>query len=150
MVRRTAKTEGITALYKGIKPPIIAETPKRAIKFFVFGYGNKYLTQNTQMSVGLCGSLAGLGSGVTEAVFVTPFERVKILLQTQKGSLKGKESQLCNEILKYSFIESKGAMQQLKSVYRTHGLSTKGGLFTGCTATVGMCSKLKISEIIFK
>ena len=91
MVRRTAKTEGITALYKGIKPPIIAETPKRAIKFFVFGYGNKYLTQNTQMSVGLCGSLAGLGSGVTEAVFVTPFERVKILLQTQKGSLKGKE-----------------------------------------------------------
>ena len=92
VVRRTAKTEGITALYKGIKPPIIAETPKRAIKFFVFGYGNKYLTQNTQMSVGLCGSLAGLGSGVTEAVFVTPFERVKILLQTQKGSLKGKES----------------------------------------------------------
>ena len=42
------------------------------------------------MSAGVCGSIAGLGSGVTEALFVTPFERVKILLQTQKGSLKGK------------------------------------------------------------
>ena len=37
----------------------------------------------------MCGSIAGLGSGLTEGLFITPFERVKILLQNSKGSLKG-------------------------------------------------------------
>jgi hypothetical protein len=42
------------------------------------------------LSVPLCGSIAGMGSGLTEGLFITPFERVKILLQNQKGSLKGR------------------------------------------------------------
>ena len=76
---------------KGILPPIMAETPKRAIKFFCFGSYNAYLSRNTSLSNAACGSIAGLGSGLTEGFFITPFERVKILLQNQKGSLKGKE-----------------------------------------------------------
>ena len=75
---------------KGILPPIMAETPKRAIKFFCFGSYNAYLSRNTSLSNAACGSIAGLGSGLTEGFFITPFERVKILLQNQKGSLKGK------------------------------------------------------------
>ena len=39
-------------------------------------------------------------------------------------------------------------MQQLSSVYKQHGLSTKGGLFTGCTATVGTVRNL-ISKVLF-
>ena len=39
-------------------------------------------------------------------------------------------------------------MQQLSSVYRQHGLSTKGGLFTGCTATVGTVHDFH-SELLF-
>ena len=74
---------------KGILPPIMAETPKRAIKFFCFGSYNAYLSRNTSLSNAACGSIAGLGSGLTEGFFITPFERVKILLQNQKGSLKG-------------------------------------------------------------
>lgn len=30
------KQEGITSYWKGIIPPILAETPKRAVKFFTF------------------------------------------------------------------------------------------------------------------
>jgi len=46
VVRKVARNEGITALYKGILPPICAETPKRAIKFFCFGMYNSYLSQS--------------------------------------------------------------------------------------------------------
>ena len=88
-VRTVARTEGLTALYKGILPPICAETPKRAIKFFCFGSYNAYLSRNTSLSNAACGSIAGMGSGLTEGLFITPFERVKILLQNQRGSLKG-------------------------------------------------------------
>lgn len=34
--RKTIANEGFFAIYKGILPPIIAETPKRATKFFTF------------------------------------------------------------------------------------------------------------------
>lgn len=33
---KIAKQEGILAVYKGIIPPILAETPKRATKFVCF------------------------------------------------------------------------------------------------------------------
>ena len=88
VITRTIRNEGFTALYKGIKPPICAETPKRAIKFFVFGTLNQKLISEHKLSAPVAGSVAGLTSGLLEAAFVTPFERVKILLQTSKGSLK--------------------------------------------------------------
>ena len=75
----------------------MAETPKRAIKFFCFGSYNAYLSRNTSLSNAACGSIAGLGSGLTEGFFITPFERVKILLQNQKGSLKGKHTVKCHQ-----------------------------------------------------
>lgn len=34
--KKTIKNEGFLAIYKGILPPILAETPKRATKFFTF------------------------------------------------------------------------------------------------------------------
>lgn len=121
VVGRTIRNEGFAALYKGIKPPICAEVPKRAIKFFVFGRMNTILVEDYKWSGPLAGSVAGLTSGVLEATFVTPFERVKILLQTSKGSVS----------------KSTGAAAQLKMVYGQHGWSTKGGLLTGLTATLG-------------
>jgi len=120
-VRKTARNEGLTALYKGILPPICAETPKRAIKFFCFGFYNARLAEKTNLSVAMCGSIAGMGSGLTEGLFITPFERVKILLQNQKGTLK----------------EQPSAFSQMRSVVAQHGYGTRGGLFTGCTATLG-------------
>lgn len=37
------KTEGITALWKGLLPPIIVETPKRAVKVCVKYFDNQNL-----------------------------------------------------------------------------------------------------------
>jgi solute carrier family 25 2-oxodicarboxylate transporter 21 len=34
--QQTYRKEGIRGFYKGIIPPILAETPKRATKFFTF------------------------------------------------------------------------------------------------------------------
>lgn len=31
-LRKTARHEGLTALYKGVIPPVLVETPKRAVK----------------------------------------------------------------------------------------------------------------------
>ena len=52
-VRKTIRNEGFPTLYKGILPPICAETPKRAIKFFCFGSYNAYLSRNTGLSVSI-------------------------------------------------------------------------------------------------
>lgn len=34
--RKMIRSEGVFALYKGIIPPILVETPKRAVKFLTF------------------------------------------------------------------------------------------------------------------
>ena len=55
----------------GILPPIFAETPKRAIKFFCFGSYNAYLSRNTSLSNPMCGSIA-------------EFEKIKLQNFTEK------------------------------------------------------------------
>lgn len=35
-IRKMAKAEGVFSLYKGILPPVLVETPKRAVKFLTF------------------------------------------------------------------------------------------------------------------
>lgn len=81
--RRMVHAEGFLAIYKGILPPILAETPKRAVKFFTFEqYKKLFAFGGPQTAVTL--SLAGLFAGLTEAVFVNPFEVVKVRLQTDK------------------------------------------------------------------
>ncbi|XP_027028548.1 mitochondrial 2-oxodicarboxylate carrier isoform X2 [Tachysurus fulvidraco] len=79
--------EGMYGFYKGILPPILAETPKRAVKFFTFEQ-YKNLLSYTTLSQGLALSLAGLGSGLTEALVVNPFEVVKVNLQANRNSFK--------------------------------------------------------------
>ncbi|XP_017332245.1 mitochondrial 2-oxodicarboxylate carrier isoform X2 [Ictalurus punctatus] len=79
--------EGVHGFYKGILPPILAETPKRAVKFFTFEQ-YKNLLSYTTLSQGLALSLAGLGSGLTEALVVNPFEVVKVSLQADRNSFK--------------------------------------------------------------
>uniref|UniRef100_A0A671LAJ3 Mitochondrial 2-oxodicarboxylate carrier n=1 Tax=Sinocyclocheilus anshuiensis TaxID=1608454 RepID=A0A671LAJ3_9TELE len=42
--RTIFRTEGVYGFYKGILPPILAETPKRAVKFFTFEQYKKLLS----------------------------------------------------------------------------------------------------------
>merc|ERR1712002_568669 len=83
--RQMVRAEGFGSLYKGILPPIVAETPKRAVKFFTFEQYKKALNL-TPLSPGVALSAAGLGAGLTEAVVVNPFEVVKVSLQANRDS----------------------------------------------------------------
>lgn len=118
------RTEGIGAFYRGIIPPICAESPKRATKFFCFElYQNMFyphigLVKNGERTKSpLVYSLAGFCCGATEAVVVNPFERVKILLQAEKG------------------VKS-SPIAKLREVYQEGGIGTKG-VNKGLTATIG-------------
>ncbi|XP_006750143.1 mitochondrial 2-oxodicarboxylate carrier [Leptonychotes weddellii] len=76
--------EVLFGFYKGILPPILAETPKRAVKFFTFEQYKKLLGY-VSLSPALTFAIAGLGSGLTEAIVVNPFEVVKVGLQANRN-----------------------------------------------------------------
>ncbi|XP_064279992.1 mitochondrial 2-oxodicarboxylate carrier isoform X2 [Passer domesticus] len=97
--RTIFQREGFLGFYKGILPPVLAETPKRAVKAF---------------------AIAGLGSGLTEAVVVNPFEVVKVTLQTNQNS----------------FTEQPSSFVQAQQIIKTGGLGSQG-LNKGLTATLG-------------
>jgi len=121
-MRKMYRTEGLLSFWKGILPPILVETPKRAWKFLtfeqfkvLFNFGGKDSTPTP-----LCYSLAGLGSGVTEAIIVNPFEAIKVRMQSDRAHQKmaPTTSAVAREIIK------------------TEGL-VSGILTKGLTATMG-------------
>ncbi|XP_043372897.1 mitochondrial 2-oxodicarboxylate carrier isoform X10 [Dermochelys coriacea] len=105
--------------YKGILPPIMAETPKRAVKFFTFEQYKKLLG-HASLSPGLTFAVAGLGSGLTEAVVVNPFEVVKVSLQANRNA----------------FTEQPSTFVQAWRIITADGLGFRG-LNKGLTATLG-------------
>ncbi|XP_030341136.1 mitochondrial 2-oxodicarboxylate carrier isoform X4 [Strigops habroptila] len=109
----------LLGFYKGIFPPILAETPKRAVKFFTFEQYKKVLGFASLPS-GLAFAVAGLGSGLTEAVVVNPFEVVKVTLQTNQNA----------------FTEQPSSFVQAQQIIKTGGLGFQG-LNKGLTATLG-------------
>jgi len=79
---KIARSEGVRSLYKGILPPIMVETPKRALKFFNFEQLKKLFLFGSPTATPLTFTLAGFGSGVIEGIIVNPFEVIKITLQS--------------------------------------------------------------------
>ncbi|XP_036094625.1 mitochondrial 2-oxodicarboxylate carrier isoform X6 [Rousettus aegyptiacus] len=109
----------LLGFYKGILPPILAETPKRAVKFFTFEQYKKLLGY-VSPSPALTFAIAGLGSGLTEAIVVNPFEVVKIGLQANRST----------------FTEQPSTMSYARHIIKKEGLGLQG-LNKGFTATLG-------------
>uniref|UniRef100_A0A8W7PTI0 Mitochondrial 2-oxodicarboxylate carrier n=1 Tax=Anopheles coluzzii TaxID=1518534 RepID=A0A8W7PTI0_ANOCL len=86
-IRKMAQSEGVFSLYKGILPPVLVETPKRAVKFLTFEQYKRFFLFGSDKPTPLTFSLAGLGAGVTEAILVNPFEMVKVTLQANKNKM---------------------------------------------------------------
>ncbi|XP_056402215.1 mitochondrial 2-oxodicarboxylate carrier isoform X3 [Hyla sarda] len=105
--------------YKGILPPILAETPKRAVKFFTFEQYKKLLSPLTLPDAWVF-AIAGLGSGLTEAVVVNPFEVVKVSLQANRNV----------------YAQQPSTFAQARHVIQTEGIGLRG-LNKGLTATLG-------------
>eukprot|EP00752_Nemacystus_decipiens_P014630 g13028.t1 len=79
--------EGFFALYKGLSAVMMGIAPKMAVRFTSFETYKEWLGAAPAGNKGLV-FLAGLGSGVTEAVLVvTPAEVCKIRMQAQFHSL---------------------------------------------------------------
>ncbi|KAI6219547.1 hypothetical protein M3Y99_01652500 [Aphelenchoides fujianensis] len=107
------------AHHKGIVPPIAAETPKRAVKFFTFQqYKEAFVSDRLPTWATL--SLAGLCSGLTEAVVICPFEVVKVRLQSDRTAVKAEQ-------------KTTGAVA--REIIRQHGFFGKG-LYLGFSATL--------------
>ncbi|KAH0518220.1 Mitochondrial 2-oxodicarboxylate carrier [Microtus ochrogaster] len=90
---------GLFGFYKGILPPILAETPKCAVKTF---------------------AIAGLGTGVTEAIVINPFEVVKVGLQVNRNT----------------FTKPLSTFAYARQIIKKEGLGIQG-LNKGLTATLG-------------
>ncbi|XP_077179265.1 mitochondrial 2-oxodicarboxylate carrier isoform X1 [Paroedura picta] len=117
--RTIFRTEGLFGFYKGILPPILAETPKRAVKFFTFEQYKKLLGYFS-LSPALAFAVAGLGSGLTEAVVVNPFEVVKVGLQANRDA----------------FAEQPSTFAKARQIIQANGFGLQG-LNKGLPATLG-------------
>jgi solute carrier family 25 citrate transporter 1 len=87
--KRIIQREGFFALYKGLTAVYAGIVPKMAIRFVTFEQYKEYLAEYTSLGRSNQATfLAGLGSGLTEAILVvTPAEVCKIRMQSQYHSL---------------------------------------------------------------
>lgn len=72
----TIRKNGPLSLYKGLTPFMTQMTVKYGLRFSAF----EYLKGKNNNIYRNC--LAGLGAGITESLFITPFELIKTNLQT--------------------------------------------------------------------
>ena len=85
--------------------------------------------------------LAGLGSGLTEGAMITPFERVKVSLQSQRSRMVDVSVVTC--ILEMSgkwtvcscFLKSPSTYGHARYIVKQNGFGTRG-LMKGLTATL--------------
>jgi len=85
---RIIEREGFTALYKGLTAVWTGIVPKMAIRFFSFEVYKDTLMEYNLMQTTSATFVAGLASGITEAVLVvTPAEVCKIRMQSQYHSM---------------------------------------------------------------
>ncbi|TRY78904.1 hypothetical protein TCAL_12821 [Tigriopus californicus] len=120
------RQEGLKSYWKGIIPPLCVETPKRAWKF------GTYEIFKTQMGYRRDGSMtfgqmatvnlmAGMGSGVTEAIIVNPFEVVKVKMQSNRSHQSARPT----------------TWSVAREIIREDGMGRNGLLGKGLTATIG-------------
>ncbi|XP_013089163.1 mitochondrial 2-oxodicarboxylate carrier-like [Biomphalaria glabrata] len=118
--RKMYRQEGPLSFYKGILPPLLAETPKRAVKFFTFERYKNLFSYDNYLSQPVVLSLAGLFAGLTEAVVINPFEVVKVKLQAERSK----------------FTEQPSTIKTARAIVAKDGFGLRG-LNKGLTATLG-------------
>uniref|UniRef100_A0A1A9ZLF6 Mitochondrial 2-oxodicarboxylate carrier n=1 Tax=Glossina pallidipes TaxID=7398 RepID=A0A1A9ZLF6_GLOPL len=117
---KMSRQEGFFAFWKGILPPIIAETPKRAIKFVCFEQTKPLFMFGAAAPTPLTFSLAGLTAGLIESIAVNPFEVVKVTQQADKTKMK----------------EAQSTWTVTRQIVQKDGFGLRG-LNKGITATMG-------------
>ncbi|MEE6509473.1 hypothetical protein FKM82_026309 [Ascaphus truei] len=83
---RQLGTEGITHLYRGLGPPLLAKTVQGTLLFGTQGTIQHRLSGGNPRPKHRC--LSGLLSGALEATLLTPFERVQNVLQDGRKNIR--------------------------------------------------------------
>jgi len=123
-LQKTVSDEGLLGLYKGMAAPVAIASPCQALTFLGYGLGKigleKYNASDHTYKMGVSDFfLAGALSGVFTTIVVTPGERIKCLLQIQRGTGSPKV---------YS-----GPTDCVKKLYRSGGIKS---LFRGTLLTL--------------
>jgi solute carrier family 25 carnitine/acylcarnitine transporter 20/29 len=124
-VRQTVAKEGIRGLYRGMATPLIFVTPLYAVCFWGYDLGQKMLRyiDNKPFPEPLSLteiSIAGGFSAFPTTALMTPIERIKVLLQTQKPDAAGK-------------LLYKGPTDVVRHLLKTGGVAS---LYRGTVATL--------------
>lgn len=104
--RKMYRTEGALSFYKGILPPLLAETPKRAVKFFTYEKYKIMFANIGSLSDSVVITLAGLSSGLTEAVIINPFEVVKVQLQADRRNVQRSTFATAKDIIAHDGVSA--------------------------------------------
>ncbi|XP_010895223.1 solute carrier family 25 member 53 [Esox lucius] len=76
------RKEGFLKLYRGVAPPLLIRTLNGTLLFGLHGSFLHLLSRSsTNIPLSVLPAVAGLGTGVVEAIVFTPFERVQNILQ---------------------------------------------------------------------
>ncbi|ELR17214.1 mitochondrial 2oxodicarboxylate carrier 1, putative [Acanthamoeba castellanii str. Neff] len=132
--RDIIKTEGFSKLYRGIASPIMAEAPKRAMKFSMNEQYKKLFTNASGQLSGPGHVAAGGCAGMTEALVNCPFELVKVRMQARSNAGLYKNTWHAAR----SVIQTEGAL----TLYRGFGsMLWRNGVWNG--AYFGIIQQVK-------
>eukprot|EP01125_Pyxidicula_operculata_P009389 TRINITY_DN3091_c0_g1_i2.p1 TRINITY_DN3091_c0_g1~~TRINITY_DN3091_c0_g1_i2.p1 ORF type:complete len:299 (+),score=57.22 TRINITY_DN3091_c0_g1_i2:109-1005(+) len=85
-VRQAWKHEGITAFYKGLLPPLLAEGVLNSVWFGTYASVCYWLNPDPNKQISLFQiSIAGACAGFTGSFVLTPFDLVKVRAQINRG-----------------------------------------------------------------
>ncbi|XP_049795735.1 mitochondrial 2-oxodicarboxylate carrier-like [Schistocerca nitens] len=87
-VRTVYRQESFLSLWKGVVPPVLIETPRRAMNFLLFENYEQHLLFGAETAKPLTYFTTGLCVGVTEAIVMNPFERVKVTLMADRSPVE--------------------------------------------------------------
>jgi len=104
--------EGFAVCYRGITSPLMAEAPKRAVKFTANEKYKELYGVGTNAQIFGAYAAAGASAGVTEALINCPFEVVKVRLQSPEG--KSLYTSASNALFK--IIRSEGVLAVYKGL----------------------------------
>ncbi|KPI35394.1 putative mitochondrial carrier [Cyphellophora attinorum] len=84
-----ARSEGVSALYKGLGPNLVGVVPARAINFYVYGNGkrilNEHMNPEGKENVWSVHLLAAVAAGVATGTATNPIWLIKTRLQLDKN-----------------------------------------------------------------
>jgi len=84
-LKSVCKNEGFLTLYRGIISPILAEAPKRAVKFSSNEIYKPFFTDKDGNISWKGSGMAGTMAGMTETIVNCPFEVVKVRVQAKEN-----------------------------------------------------------------